>query len=207
MIVDCISDLHGNYPDMPGGDLLIIAGDLTATDHHTQYLTFRDWVFSQDYKKSVVIAGNHDMLLDSQMISLVGNGLNYLYDSGTEFEGLKIWGSPWTTLFKGIHPKCKAFMDSEDKIGKKFALIPKTTDILVTHSPPYGILDKTDKGHVGSIYLKSQVIHITKPRLHVFGHIHECGGQKMEIDKTTFVNASYVNENYRPVNKPVRIYL
>jgi hypothetical protein len=32
MIIDCIADLHGHYPKLDGGDLLIICGDLTARD-------------------------------------------------------------------------------------------------------------------------------------------------------------------------------
>jgi hypothetical protein len=32
VIIDCISDLHGNEPKLPGGDILIIAGDMTARD-------------------------------------------------------------------------------------------------------------------------------------------------------------------------------
>jgi Icc-related predicted phosphoesterase len=48
---------------------------------------------------------------------------------------------------------------------------------LVTHGPPYGILDKTDGGkHGGSEFLLKEVLRI-KPKLHLFGHIHEGRGQ------------------------------
>lgn len=60
MIIDCISDLHGHFPSLEGGDLLIIAGDLTATHTPQELYQFNDWVKVQDYKKKVLIAGNHD---------------------------------------------------------------------------------------------------------------------------------------------------
>lgn len=43
MIIDCISDLHGYYPELKGVDLLIVAGDLTTSDKHHQYIEFIKW--------------------------------------------------------------------------------------------------------------------------------------------------------------------
>src|SRR5690554_6389041 len=94
---------------------------------------------------------------------------------------VKIWGSPWTNDFHGVHPKCKAFMLSEHELAKKWALIPDDVDILVTHSPPYGIFDQVrvrgvfsvEKQHesVGSKSLLQELENRIKPWLHVFGHI------------------------------------
>lgn len=168
----------------------------------------------------------------------------YLCDSGTEFEyekqihhpasnqhvsidvlmhekrKVKIWGSPWTAQFKGINPECTAFtvkhFDHTDEVLDEYwNKIPKDTDILITHGPPYGILDKTSRGkHVGShtLLITSMLI---EPRLHVFSHIHEEGGQHYihkrpgygDENNTHFVNCSIMNENYKPVNKPMRVYL
>ena len=216
-IIDSISDLHGYCPELEGGDLLIIAGDLTANDWLHQYDKFYDWVRTQDYKKIIVIAGNHDNFLQENpsFITIYDGELSYLCDSGTQFEGLKIWGSPWTLAFEGMNPKCKAFtVDTEEELAEKWNLIPNDVDILVTHSPPYGILDKTlFENHVGSVTLENAVQRI-KPYLHVFGHVHECGGKVDDLvhyenmcgsKLTTMVNASHVNERYEPVNKPIRM--
>lgn len=223
MIIDCISDLHGNFPKLEGGDLLIVAGDLTARDTEKQNEDFWRWVAYQDYKKMIVIAGNHDNYMKNHPNSLVDEGktLEYLCDSGTEFclyphitevgktyerQKVKIWGSPWTKTFEGINPHCTAFtLENEEDLQKKWDLIPKDTDILITHSPPFGILDNS----FGSTALRSTVEEI-KPRLHVFGHIHEGSGQtvlKHVGPNTICVNASYVDRRYRPVNKPIRIEL
>ena len=60
MIIDCLADLHGHYPETEGGDLLIIAGDLTANDTLEQQLKFYIWLHRQKYKHYIFIAGNHD---------------------------------------------------------------------------------------------------------------------------------------------------
>ena len=53
-----------------------------------------------------------------------------------------------------------------------------------------------------------------RPRSHVFGYVHECGGGKTdilfwksELDYTICVNASILNAEYEHVNKPVRVVL
>lgn len=222
--ITAISDLHGYYPKLEGGDLLIIAGDLTGKDTLDNYIEFCDWLSQQPYREKIVIAGNHDNRLkdDNKKIKMTFSEWNsttgickqyaiYLCDSATEFEGLKIWGSPWTKTFPGINPKCKAFtVDTEEELAEKWALIPDDTDILITHSPPYLILDECRNGHVGSKSLRIMLNKI-RPKVHVFGHIHENGGQQLllkhEGPNTICVNASHVNEHYEPVNKPIRIIL
>lgn len=234
MIIDCISDLHGFYPKLEGGDLLIVAGDLTTSDRESQYKQFYTWLENQPYKKIIYIGGNHDnYLVHTRMTGLLSH-IEYLCDSGTEFEyyderfpqedegflpsgkrKLKIWGTPWTKTFEGMNSHCKAFtFDTEQELEEKWRLIPTDIDILITHEPPYGIKDLVDKFtgkgikqcHVGS----HSLLYYTRmhyPKLHVFGHIHESYGKANEEGFPIYVNASHVNENYQPVNKPVRIEL
>jgi Icc-related predicted phosphoesterase len=213
MIIDCISDLHGHYPKLEGGDLLIVAGDLTYSDDLNNYFDFMEWLEKQKYKRKILIAGNHDnKLVDDLDFDYPDLGIEYLEDSGTEFEGLKIWGSPWTKTFPGMNPNCKAFtVDTEEELAEKWALIPEDVDILITHSPPHGTFDQTeDLELAGSTSLLKRVCEV-KPSLHVFGHIHEEGGRQCKIPwlpRTTIcVNASHVNEHYQPVNKPIRVLL
>lgn len=231
MIIDCISDLHGHYPKLEGGDILIVAGDLTARDRADEYVDkFQPWMDSQDYKYKIVISGNHDNLLQkgipvftqltekgepcSSNILLPIFNCKYLCDSGTEFQGLKIWGSPWTKTFEGMNPMCKAFtVDTDGELAEKWALIPSDVGVLITHSPAYGIMDECVKGenveNVGSKSLYDLLYsERIRPKLHVFGHIHEAYGhipKMLDFPGTQFVNASHVNERYQPINKPIRI--
>ncbi len=238
MIIDCLADLHGHYPELEGGDLLIVAGDLTRNDEIEQYLEFLRWLQQQKYTKKVLIGGNHD----NKLVGPWPGGtkgpfredktfydFDYLCDSGTEFEGLKIWGSPWTKSFPRMNPKCKAFtLDTEEQLAEKWAKIPDDIDILITHSPPYGFLDMVDdQEHCGNYHVGSKSLLVRnceiKPKLHVFGHIHESYGmdeirnwRKLEIGEngvtrvekdTVYINASHVNERYEPLNKPIRVIL
>ena len=228
MIIDCISDLHGHLPQLPGGDLLIVAGDMTARDEPNQHEDVIEWLLKQSYKRKVVIAGNHDNHIQRNDLPVYDDGIDYLCDSGTEFCGkdslgnpltIKIWGSPWSSQFPGINPHCCAFTRPfMSSLKDRWDLIPNDTDILITHNPPYGVLDqiKTDYGaSVGCKDLLEASENRIRPRLHVFGHIHENGGKKIvykrpghgQENNTIYVNASYVNEYYKPVNKPVRIIL
>lgn len=220
MIIDCIADLHSFYPKLEGGDLLIIAGDLTGRDTDEEQLDFIVWLAEIQrsqyaYNKIVYIAGNHDNFFSSDerhgALSTPDEwDIDYLCDSGTEFEGLKIWGSPWTKTFPGMNSKCKAFtVDTEEELDDKWNLIPIDTDILITHGPPYGILDLSVDGECcGSKMLQFHLFARLNPKLMVFGHIHESYGRK-EADMVfpLCVNASHVNERYKPVNAPVRIIL
>lgn len=205
MLIDCVSDLHGFRSVLSGGDVLIICGDLTSRDRKEEYDGFILWLNKLPYRCKIVIAGNHDGLIEKGIVT-IGNGQNvhYLCDSGLEFEGLKIWGSPYTPTFG----KWNFMRNRGDEIKKHWDLIPSDVDILVTHGPPYGIFDETIDGiHAGCEDLRVAVQERVKPRIHCFGHIHEGGDSMIEIDGVTYVNCSFVDEAYRPVNSPIRLCL
>jgi Icc-related predicted phosphoesterase len=223
MIVDCVADLHGHYPELEGGDLLIVAGDLTASDDPIQHQTFKAWLLGLDYRKKVVIGGNHDNYLEGDFPDSLWTmpGLTYLCDSGTTFEHFcsddrnllvgrswKIWGSPWTKRFEGMNPNAMAFtVDTEEELAEKWLTCPNDVDIIVTHCPAYDILDETTEGiKTGSPSLLKLICE-KKPILSIFGHIHEQGSKSIDLGFTLCVNASLVNERYEPKNKAVRIEL
>ncbi len=228
--ITAISDLHGFFPELPGGDLLIVAGDLTARGTYKEYLEFFKWLQSQEYRKKVFIYGNHDNLAVSQF-DWGDLETDYLCDSGTEFEWfetedtkwgpknlpgcrnikLKIWGCPHSLTFPGLNPKCAAFTGTEDDLKKRYDLIPNDIDILISHTPFLHMLDQNKDGyHCGSMALREAVDRI-KPRLFICGHIHEQGGNQLmykHVGKNTWcVNASHVNERYQPINPVIRVQL
>jgi Icc-related predicted phosphoesterase len=205
MKVTAISDLHGHYPMLDGGDLLIVAGDLTGMDQVDEYLWFRDWLQVQEYDRKILIAGNHDKAIQDWRFypSSEWLGAYYLHDSFVMYKGLKIWGSPWTRWFEGINPDCDAYtLKTEQELEEKYALIPDDTDILITHGPAYGTLDRTvDKENAGSIALAERLIKL-KVTHHIFGHIHEAYGTSIARGYLS-LNVSHMDRSYEPVNKPV----
>lgn len=205
MIIDCVSDLHGQKPAMNGGDLLILAGDYTCSGEVHQWMGFLRWLRRQPYRKKVMVAGNHDNLYEVDSICdgdiflhLKEGGIEYLEDSGCEWEGLKFWGLPWTLKFCNWN----FMVNDEREMKKKADLIPLDTDIVVSHSPMWGILD----GKKGSLALR-QAVERVQPRLHVCGHIHEGAGMCYFKNKrdTLCVNASLLDENYEERNSPKRV--
>ena len=208
--IDCVSDLHGAYPVLYGGDLLIVAGDLTACDRLDQYAQFFIWLARQQYRKKVVRGGNHDGFFTGvnpkeaakELVGMGGYDFEYLCDSACEFEGYKIWGAPWTPIFYDWH-----FMLNRQDIAKKWALIPEDTDILITHGPPFGTLDTVSPRRThrcGCEELASRLEQLQDLKLHVFGHIHGSGLSYIKKGDTVFVNASILDEDYRPKEGYVR---
>jgi Icc-related predicted phosphoesterase/ribosomal protein S14 len=63
--------------------------------------------------------------------------------------------------------------------------------ILLTHTPPRGILDFSSLGdkHIGSYYLR-ELIEDFQPLISVFGHVHYCGGYSEFVGRTQCINVS-----------------
>lgn len=196
----CISDTHNQHHliDVPHGDVLIHAGDLTGRGRIHEVEEAVEWLLDQPHRYKIIVAGNHDWLFQRQPQLARGlvSKLIYLEDSGCELEGLHFWGSPWQPWF------CDwAFnLSTQAELQERWNLIPHNTDVLITHSPPFGILDAVDHKSVGCQALR-ETVELIRPRLHVFGHIHEGYGLHRQ-GRTLFVNASSCDQAYRPIQKP-----
>jgi Icc-related predicted phosphoesterase len=188
MRIVCISDTHGfhKHTEVPPGDILVHGGDCTKHGSLEDVEEFNRWLGTLPHRHKVVIAGNHDFAFQEtpdEARARITNAI-YLQDSGCEIEGLTFYGTPWTPVFFDW-----AFMLSDAELAAKWAMIPPRVDVLITHGPPHGIQDWTNRNErAGSLTLLHRVYEV-KPRLHVFGHIHEAAG-RTKINGTTFVNAS-----------------
>lgn len=219
LIIDILSDTHNRHEKFKceGGDILLHSGDFTSRGEHDEVESFMRWMAKQNYTHKVVIPGNHDWDLEKNFDywqkEFATWGIHLLNDSGVEIEGIKIWGSPVQPWFHSwAFNRARNQSEADHLYPRVFGLIkphwdaiPKDTEILLTHGPPYNILDTVVRGghQVGCVEL-AKAIEDSEIKLHVFGHIHEGRGFHYG-DKTTYVNGSSLNEYYSPSdNKPMR---
>lgn len=218
MRVDCLSDLHGNLPYLYGGDLLLIAGDISTHGTEEELQRFYSWIVKQPYLMKVFIAGNHDTHLVNNEPPQLCETVKYLRDSGCTFEfdehEYHIWGSPWQLRFAEQNQDFTAFsLFTEADFEFYLDKAPWETEILLTHCPPDGVLDKTiRKNRTGSRALaRKSMIWMDNLQLHVFGHIHESRGVQVvpinNEESVICVNASNLAPDYTFINSPIRVVL
>lgn len=197
-----LSDTHGAHrrlTNLPEADVVICSGDFCMVGEEREALDFLNWFCDLPYPHKIFICGNHDGCLYNGNIEGLDNNVYYLRNSGVEIDGVKFYGVPM------FNEDC--ISDEQDRY---YASIPGDTDILVTHSPCYGILDLDDgiNGefiHYGSEQLLERVTQI-KPRVHLFGHIHRQHGM-CEQNGILFSNGAIMNEDYSKLNPPNVILL
>ena len=202
-----ISDTHCQHDklQLESGDVLIHCGDFTCRGGLDDVESFAKFMEAQDFKHKIVIAGNHDFSFEDKRRQkaeecLSDRGIIYLNDSGVEIDGLKFWGSP-------VQPE---FFDwafnrqRGEELRDHWELIPKNTDILITHGPAYGILDLCADGRRVGCQDLLETVEKIKPKIHAFGHIHEDYGV-VKKQGTVFVNACNVDDSYRMKNVPISL--
>jgi Icc-related predicted phosphoesterase len=219
MRITLISDTHNKHKQvtssLPGGDLLIHAGDISSMGYKHEIQQFCKWFNSlENYGVKVFISGNHDFGFEKEpemAKEVVGSykWINYLQDSflgyGVGNENyVKIYGSPWQPEF---HNWAFNLPKNGLELEQKWNDIPEDTDILITHGPAFGYLDTSgppwNEPLLGCELLVKRIKEI-KPKIHVCGHIHGGYGYVFDGD-THFINASVLNEKYHFVNKPLTV--
>jgi len=222
----CISDTHSRIDfDIPDGDVLVHAGDMSSWGHFPQLLKTTKWLRSLPHPIKIVIAGNHDLCLDEEWVEggdicqAVGNGIpKKEFDSAVDhmkhdadnltagirylcYESTKITpqnGRTWEVFGSPATPRFLMgsfqYVPGPAGRGEEIqARIPKTTEILITHTPPYGSCDLSKNGkHVGCPELQERLSgdDLSSCKLHVFGHIHEANGALIEPSGRVSVNAA-----------------
>ena len=207
MRIVCVSDTHMQHSRMvvPDGDVLIHAGDSTGRGSEMEILSVNTWLGTLPHKHKILIAGNHDWLFQKSpnLARALIIHATYLQDEEVTIDGVRFYGSPWQPWFFDW-----AFnLQRGAEIAEKWKLIPDGIDVLITHGPPHGILDRAPGDRVVGCEELRKVVDRIKPQLHVFGHIHSSYGEKAQ-DGTIFVNACTCPESYAlPLHDPIVIDL
>jgi len=201
----CISDSHRQHwrMDIPDGDILLFAGD-AELDSFNALQDFNNWLGTLNFKHIVVIGGNHDMVLANYVMEekeMFFSNAIYLENTSVQIEGIKIFGSPYSLRFFSW-----AFMKSEKQLEQMWELIPKNTDIVLTHSPCRNILDvtTTTDENCGSFSLRNKIKEL-QTKIHICGHLHSSHGKYTDY-KTDYYNVSMLNDYYQYIFEPTVIY-
>lgn len=210
--IAAISDTHSYHRRLtiPDGDILIHAGDISWRGELDIISDFCMWLKELPHKNKIVICGNHELGIEagfkrqSALDMIRDSGAIYLEDSGVEIAGIKIYGSPVTPVYGNWEWNRERGKD----IRLHWDKIPDDTNLLITHGPPYGILDFVDykQEHIGCRDLLNRIENLKELKAVVFGHKHrDFNEQPVVINNTIFVNASILNNRSVVANDPIVI--
>ena len=187
-----LSDTHGYHHrlrDLPEADAVVHSGDFCMVGSEREAIDFLNWFCDLPYRHKVFICGNHDDCLYGADISGLDDNVHYLCNSGIEIDGVRFYGVP---MFMG---DCIT-----DRQGRNYAHILDDTDVLVTHSPAYGILDFDDDINYGSEELLEKISSL-QLKAHLFGHIHTQHGT-VNQHGIIFSNGAIMNTDYSTLSTP-----
>ena len=191
MRIVAVADTHtfqNALGELPAGDMFIHAGDLLRGGSLESLAPVAAWLQSLPHLHKIVIAGNHDRCFQQDReaaVEMLGDSVTYLQDSGAVIDGVHFWGSPWQPEFRNW-----AFnLPRGAPLAKKWALIPETTDVLITHGPPHGFGDRREFNVREGCRDLLEAVRRVEPSLHLFGHIHEDRGMWRE-DGICFANVT-----------------
>ena len=176
-----ISDTHMNHGQLQVPeeiDVVVHSGDasnyLDPYRNESELRAFIDWFATLPIPTKVFVPGNHDTSLEKGLITrdlVESRKINLLINEEKEIGGLRFWGSPFTPRYGSW-----SYMKDRGTINRIWEHIPEGIDVLITHGPPYGVLDATYNHHnkvelVGCSALAKRVTKV-EPRFMLFGHVH-----------------------------------
>lgn len=217
MKIVALSDIHEQWHNLeiPTCDILISAGDYSYQGKPEVVQQFHAWLDEQPATHIISVQGNHEKWVErnfeaaKEIAKKECPDIHFIQHEAIEIEGIKIFGSAWTPYFcnwawNAARNKAEVEVYNKPLIDTKWADIPDDTNILITHGPPFGILDYAPQcNHVGCHDLLVRVQELKDLKHHIFGHIHYSHGSKKKFG-VEFHNASICTESYRP-NNPITI--
>ncbi|KAI2643406.1 Metallo-dependent phosphatase-like protein [Xylaria nigripes] len=202
----CISDTHNCTVSLPKGDVLIHCGDLTNQGSFSQLSKQVQWLERADFECKIVVAGNHDLTLDTAFYNTYGvyrhnstpqvpANCQALFTGAESFTYLlhesrtikltspsgprttfSVFGSPYSPAWGGDWAFQYSKDDDNAAAKSLWTQIPLDTDILITHGPAHTHCDEARSQEAAGCEILRQQLWRVRPRLALCGHIHEARG-------------------------------
>jgi predicted phosphohydrolase len=172
-VVFAFADTHGKHRQMviPNDvDAVVFAGDACEAGDQEQLEDFFAWFSALPAKNKLFVPGNHDLpfkFAPNVAASMMPKNVIFLEEDGITLDGVRFYAlpvRPW--MYKPLY-------------------LPSDVDVLVTHGAPQGILD----AGMGCSILR-RLVALARPKNHIFGHVHQTGGQSKHEDHTLFWNVA-----------------
>lgn len=208
MKILCMGDTHGRYDRydpavFPPCEFMLFAGDITARTAR-DVRDFDRWLGRLPVERILLTPGNHDAAFETdppEAAPDLEHGRCLLHETAST-GSLTFFGSPYQPAFMDF-----AFNRSRgEPLRSLWEAIPPDVDILLTHTPPSGVLDRPSRAGVDGVgcgALRERLGELDV-KLHVFGHIHECYGIERR-GGTTFVNAAVYSRHRSGVRGPLLV--
>ncbi|MEM1298566.1 MAG: metallophosphatase domain-containing protein [Pseudomonadota bacterium] len=203
MKIVVISDTHGEHEALGilEGDVLIHCGDVEQLFRPDEEAVGKvdEWFGRQRFDRIFCIGGNHDLGLERAAQTSANPFRNavFLHDRTELYRGLTFHGSSWVPMLQG-----HAFFADDRDLVAAWRRVPKDVDVLVTHTPPAGILDMSSRDlALGCEHLSARLQGLN-PMLHCFGHVHASRGTE-RTGGTTYANATNVNSDFEIAYPPM----
>lgn len=207
MKIVIISDTHQRHGEFPklDGDVLIHCGDMfnLLNNNGSDLAAIDQWFGEQNFDRVLCTGGNHDLPLEAALRRSPQPFRNaiYLQDTGYEYGGKLFWGAPWVPDLSG-----HAFFATAQELACRWSAIPLGIDVLITHTPPRSILDKSSRGYNLGCAKLLEAVYRTELKVHCFGHVHNSRGE-FRHRGTTFINASSIMRGRSSVLEPIVVEL
>lgn len=160
-------------------------------------IEFNNFLGKLKHKHKIIIPGNHENFPDI-IYPFLTNCTYFLLDHIVEIEGIKIYGSRFKSKWHQVF-----FMN--DKWAKQYwDDTPKNIDIFLSHQPAKGFNDGVKHGESrGNEGLKKKLLEI-KPKVHLYGHVHEEYSKTIYTGDTTIICAAQsISKKKKTLNVPI----
>lgn len=195
---------------IPEGDVLVVAGDIMLSGYVQEWIPIIDSIAKLPHPRKILVGGNHDRYIEERsslaLADLADRGIEYVgaptYDLTRLLNGMSLLGLPFVTDL----PRW-AFNTTEDQVQKYLKDTPQV-DIVVSHSPPYGIMDGVYNDSSRHYGIKAYVDYLREkpPAIWICGHCHDCYGYD-KVKGVHFYNVAHCDERYNQTNPPIVLEL